>query len=702
MSVKKKDREKLDLWKKRLSENELAYSEELDSMDHREALYRGTDEIFKAHTGENTKYTRATHVYNVVAELIEAQVDTNIPTPKVTPMHPEDEGLAIMIENMLRNELDRLNFEEMNDMTERTVPIQGGCFFLVEWDNAKKPYGRDGSICVSTIHPKQLIPQDGVYDSIESMDYIILKVPQTKKYIRDKYGVDVRDESEEEPEVRRAEDDAESAADMVTQYIGYARNEHGGIDYFSWVQDTIVEDIEDYQARRLRRCKKCGAIEGESPPSIAREDGEIAQTEDGSYPLDTESPARDARKPKKNVCAYCGASDWEDSEEDYQEIVDPIPLPDGRMIPGSRIEIAEDGSVNVVPTRIPYYKPDIFPVIIMKNVSSYGKLLGESDADKLEYQQNTINRLATSINDKLLKRGSYMTLPRNAKIPVNDEDGNVIYVDDVAQMSMINIRNIDFDVDQDMARMASVYEEAKNVIGITDSFLGRRDTTATSGKAKEFSAAQSAGRMESKRVTKHAAYARLFDTIFKFQLAYADDPLPVVGQSLDGRPSYSEFNRYMFLKQDANGEWYWNTDFLFSCDTSASLATNREAMWQETRMYLQTGAFGDPADLTTLVMFWRKMEMLHYPGAAETKLFMEQRLAQQQQLRQQQQQLQIQMQQQMMQQQQEKYTGDQEVKREKISAEREKNAQDAALNIMESAQNAASQQTAADNMSIGQ
>ena len=56
----------------------------------------------------------------------------------------------------------------------------------------------------------------------------------------------------------------------------------------------------------------------------------------------------------------------------------------------------------------------------------------------------------------------------------------------------------------------------------------------------------------------------------------------------------------------------------------------------------------------------------------------------------------------MMQQQQEKYTGDQEVKREKISAEREKNAQDAALNIMESAQNAASQQTAADNMSIGQ
>ena len=44
-----------------------------------------------------------------------------------------------MIEHFLRNELDRLPFETMNDMAERTVPIQGGVGFLVEWDNKNGP-----------------------------------------------------------------------------------------------------------------------------------------------------------------------------------------------------------------------------------------------------------------------------------------------------------------------------------------------------------------------------------------------------------------------------------------------------------------------------------------------------------------------------------------------------------------------------------
>lgn len=40
-------------------------------------------------------------------------------------------------------------------------------------------------------------------------------------------------------------------------------------------------------------------------------------------------------------------------------------------------------------------------------------------------------------------------------------------------------------------------------------------------------------------------------------------------------------------------------------------------------MNLQTGAFGDPASLQTLILFWMKMEMLHYPGAGETKTYLE-------------------------------------------------------------------------------
>lgn len=66
-------------------------------------------------------------------------------------------------------------------------------------------------------------------------------------------------------------------------------------------------------------------------------------------------------------------------------------------------------------------------------------------------------------------------------------------------------------------------------------------------------------------------------------------------------------------------------------------------------MNLQTGAFGDPANLQTLILFWMKMEMLHYPGAGETKSYLEEELQRQQLQQQQMMQVQMQMQRQQMQ-----------------------------------------------------
>ena len=114
--------------------------------------------------------------------------------------------------------------------------------------------------------------------------------------------------------------------------------------------------------------------------------------------------------------------------------------------------------------------------------------------------------------------------------------------------------------------------------------------------------------------------------MFKFKLAYTDEPRPVVSKDINGKAQYDTFNRYDFLEQDEAGEWYWNDQFLFACDTSAPLANNREAMWQETRMNFQTGAYGDPTNIKTLILFWNKMDILHYPGAGETKRFLEEEL----------------------------------------------------------------------------
>ena len=256
--MKKRDKDRLRLWQDRLGRANAAYDPELSKMDGREELYQGCSRIRPIVCTARKRETP--HVRNLCAELVESQVDSNIPQPKVTPRRREDEWRAKLIEDMLRNELDRLPFEAMNDIMERTIPIQGGGAFLVEWDNSKAGSATVGELAVSTLHPKQIIPQDGVYTGVEDMDYIILKIPQTKGYIRRTYGVDVSEEAEEEPDVKGSGGEG-TADDMVTQYVAYYRNPDGGIGLFSWVNDTALEDLEDYQARRLRRCARCGAVE---------------------------------------------------------------------------------------------------------------------------------------------------------------------------------------------------------------------------------------------------------------------------------------------------------------------------------------------------------------------------------------------------------------------------------------------------------
>ena len=661
--------DKLRMWQERLATNEAAYQSELELMDKREALYKGDRKLRDIVQGE--RKTEAVHVRNIVAEMIEAQVDSSIPAPKVTARYKKDERLAKVIEDMLRNEMDRLPMEMMLDQMERTVPIQGSGEWLVEWDNTKRTHTTVGELSVSVLHPKQVIPQDGVYTGIEDMDYIIIKIPQTKTFIERRYGVSVEDETESESDIRGTS--ASESADMVTQYVAYYRNDSGGIGKFSWVNDTQLEDMEDYQARRLRRCKKCGQVVNEDLQPME-------PTPDGTAPVD-EVPK------KKGVCPYCGGTSFEESTEDFEELTADVTRSDGSVIPAYRedqVPLLDEMGMPAVdpytglpateivrtPTKIPFYKPDVYPVMQQKNVSVYGHFGGDSDVDKIQDQQNTTNRLSAKIIDKLLKSGSYMTLPDDCYIEVDAEDMKVIRPGDPSKQAMIGVYDLQGNIQQDAQYLQEVYEEARQQIGITDSFQGRRDTTATSGKAREFAAAQSAGRLESKRRMKDAAYAALYEAMFKFKLAYTDEARPVVSTDKHGKPVYTEWNKYDFLEQDANGEWYWNDQFLFSCDTSSSLASNREAMWQETRMNLQTGAFGDPANVNTLILFWTKMSLLHYPGAEDTLDYLQEMLQQQQMQQRQMQQQQMMMQRAQMEQQARQNAEQNQLSRQAIMAAR--------------------------------
>jgi hypothetical protein len=194
---------------------------------------------------------------------------------------------------------------------------------------------------------------------------------------------------------------------------------------------------------------------------------------------------------------------------------------------------------------------------------------------------------------------------------------------------MFGTYNLQVDTTQDQVLANDHYQQARNILGITDSMQGRPDPTATSGVAKQIAVAQSAGRLESKRIMKNAMYADLYEVMFKFLLAYSDEPRAVRRTKADGETEYSVFNKYDFLQKDAAGEYFWNDDFLFSVDNSSAMAGNREAMWQEIRMNLQTGAFGDPKNPETLILFWTMMAGQHYPFAKDIKDHLEQKAQEQ-------------------------------------------------------------------------
>lgn len=601
--MKRADREKLQLWQERLALAETAIAGERARMLRREKQYEGDHTIY-APDGSVAADSLASHVRNVSFEVIETQVDSTIPAPKVTAVRQEDEELASIIESMLRDVMDRLPSERLNDEGERLSPVQGGYGLLVDWLDSVS--GKDwlGDLKVSLVHPYSIVPQAGV-TQVSDMDFFFLKTPQTKRQIRKFYGVSVADEDESDPDARRLGASADTTDELVTMVTVYYRNAKGGIGRLRWVNDTVLEDLEDYQLRRVHRCTVCGAV-------------------------------GDGKK-----CAYCGSRRFEDEVMEDEELTEDITLRDGTVIPavsevrdelgqpvatdtllpqmqpgGTAAVIAPQAAFRQEPTRIPYYKPDVFPLVIRKNVSMPGRFWGSSDLDAIFDQQNSLNKICTKLNTKVLSGGSFTTVPAGARF-ISDRDGVRVEVDNPADLEKIRTFNTQVDISTDLTMMAQLYEQARQTIGITDSMQGRKDPTATSAVAKEFSAQQAAGRLESKRVMKRAMYQDLFEAIFKWMLAYCDEPRAIRRTDEHGDVQYVTFDRHDFLYRDEAGDWQYNTDFLFSCDGSAPLAADRQALWKETRMNFQEGALGSTQEAATLLRFWEQMEKLHYPMAGD-------------------------------------------------------------------------------------
>ena len=614
--------------------NKLAFFQDLynEARSYSDKLYEKLNQNIEQYKGSKKidgSEVDAKQVRNITYELVESQVTSYLPTPAVSPKMYNDrnERNAKSIETLLRNKRNELPFEKLNDIDERFNPIYGGSIWLIEWDNSITTHNTVGDVKISCLSPKKFTGQPNIYD-VKEMEYCFIEFETTKEDIVRKYGVtpEVADETESE----------ENADDKTaTLYVCYYKNDADKVCQYIWSADTELSDVEDYYARKRYVCKKCGK--------------------------------------RKEICS-CEKGDYELQNEEYEELEEDIILTDGEILPAmsplikdgqvvtetvKQQAILEDGSVALedingvklpmmvdvqVPkmekTKLPFYTPNILPIVIRKNTSEEDSLLGQSDVEFIRPQQQAINKIESRIVEKLMGSGVFPIVPEEFNGEIDNSIWKKVFRAKPSTFNMFGRVDLQVDISRDIAQSDRLYDQAKRILGISDSYQGQYDASAQSGKAKQIQVNQAAGRLDSKRQMKNAAYAEIDQIIFQYYLAYADEPRPASYKDAMGRTQNCMFNRYDFIERDEAGEYYYNDEYLFSTDATIDVERNRETLWQENRINFQQGAYGNPTQLTTLLIFWLNMEKAHYPWAHDNVERIKEEIQRQQEIAQYQQQIQ--------------------------------------------------------------
>lgn len=608
---------KLSFFQDLYSDARSAASEHLEKMTRHLEQYKGSDEI-------DGSDVRAKTVRNITYELVESQITGYLPNPKVSPKHWSDKNelCAKSVETLIKNKRDELPFEAMNDIDERYSPIYGGSVWLVEWDESIVTHNTVGDATVVCLPPSKFTGQPNLF-KIEDMEYCFVQFDTTKEDIIRRYGVEL--EVAENAENKDHADD-----NTATLFVCYYRDDEGKICQYVWSGDTELLDVEDFYARKHKVCKRCGR--------------------------------------REQLCSCEGGGDFILENDEYEELTRDMPLSDGGMLPAMS-EAYEDGQPvmetvmrpkmneygqpfmeNVagvllqaqeemqVPkmeqTKLPYYRPSLLPIVIRKNTSQEDSLFGQSDVEFIRPQQQAINKIESRILEKLLGAGVFPIVPDDYTEDVDNSVYKRVFRAKHDNYNLYGRLDLSVDVSKDIAAAERLYDQAKRILGITDSYQGQYDGSAQSGKAKQLQIQQAAGRLDSKRQMKNAAYAEIDKIIFQYYLAYADEPRYATYRDAMGRMQNVTFNRYDFIERDEAGEWYYNDEFLFSCDSSIDIDKQRETLWQENRLNFQQGAYGDPALPQTQLIFWLNMERTRYPFAHDNVERLREEIARQAEIRQ--------------------------------------------------------------------
>lgn len=532
--------------------------------------YLGTLNGIDKNTGEESKTRKTRNLRKMIYELIESKVDNSLPMPCIKPRDKADLALTDVTESYLKFEMDRILSEQENDRSERATYIDGTSWYKICWDSLDNNYTRSGDLRVDVLTADQLVPEPGCRD-YRLMNYCFERSDMSLSRIYDLYG--------------RKIIPTENGINSVEVISYYYKNNDGIIGRFMYsaASRQVISWDEDWQIRKVRRCTACTTI-----------------------------------NPIGDVCKNCGGVHFryenattEILEEDIVQIHNPYEerrTDDPTQTADTQIFLSAG-------TEVPFYRLRQLPFVPRLSISSVDSIYGISEVSILLEMQDSVNKILTKVEDKIMKSGAVVTKPDKMKLNDSDETFKILGVKTAEESAMVQTKQILADVSQDIAGAQLFYESARASSGVTESYQGQRDTTATSGKAKEISVMQSAGRLESLRVMKSAAFAGVYELMLKYLLAFSDETRRFVKILPDGKKQEMLWNKYAFLRRDKYGKIYYVDDFAFSTDPAATLSNNRVQMWQETLQQFTMGTLGNPQDPRTLKLYWNIMDSMQYPLA---------------------------------------------------------------------------------------
>ena len=531
--------------------------------------YLGTLNALKQDGTESDRRSR--QLRKMAYEIIESKIDNSIPMVKMQPRYKSDLPLVSITENYLKFNTSRILSKYINDKCERATYVDGTGWYKVGWDSLSSTHERSGDLRMDFFTVDKIVPQPGIND-YKQLEYIFELNTVSASKLYDMYGRIITPNAD---------------GNLVDIVSCYYINDHGVVGLFMWAEQSrqVICNEEDWQIRKIRKCKTCSEV-----------------------------------VPQSTMCPICGSekfhytiADEEILEEDLYEIYNPYEAGETDDV-GERDKF-ESRILIEKGTHIPFYRVRQLPFVPRPAISNFDSIYGISEVKIILEMQDAINKVYTKAVDKTLKSGTVVTKPAKLKIADTDETFKILGVKSAEEAQMVSSKQLLADTSGDIMLAATLYDSGKASSGVTASFQGVKDTTATSGKAKQFSAMQTAGRIESLRIMKSAAMAGVYELAFKYLLAFSDEGRKFTRTLPNGSEVEEEWNKYMFLAKDKYGEIYYRDDFIFDTDAASTLSQNRVQMWQETQDKFISGAFGVPNDPRTLTLFWNVMDSLQYPLA---------------------------------------------------------------------------------------